>query len=498
MKKTLLRIFLGLLGLIVLIIAVFAILLVLPAPASPQVPEKTDALLIQNASVVDLEGDSIKRQSILIENGTILQVSHPDSMQSAAHAEVIDASGQYVIPGLWDMHAHLIPHFSPQLTLPLFLAGGVTNIRDLGGGPYDEKKKMDEAVRANTLVGPRIQAIGASTVYYMDTLSQVNSVIEGFEGQGPDFIKVYNAVLPEYFFPLMEEAQKKGIPVLGHKPRAINAIDISRAGFRSIEHARLFLFECYPGAEELRQAYYDRYTGKEVPGGALDRTENLRKMIDDHDEAMFSALVDTMIAYDTWFCPTHITRKMDAFADNEEYRNDPRLRYMHFLQRWGWNSDADGMVEGDPSPEGRKTYMDFYLKGLELTGKAHQSGLKILAGTDANDTYCFPGFSLHDELEELVRAGLSPAEALKTATIYPAEYFGLTDEYGSIEVGKTADLILLEDNPLDDITNTQKIKRVIFSGTDYSREDLDRILKSVDKAAGSWNIGAKFVWREMR
>ena len=140
------------------------------------------------------------------------------------------------------------------------------------------------------------------------------------------------------------------------------------------------------------------------------------------------------------------TRKMDAFADNKEYRNDKRLKYIPFMKKFEWKMDANGMIDRDPSPQGRKAFMDFYLKGLELTGKAHDAGVKILAGTDANDTYCFPGLGIHDELQELVKAGLTPMEALKTATVNPAAYFDLSTDYGSIAKGKIADMVLLDAN----------------------------------------------------
>ena len=204
-----------------------------------------------------------------------------------------------------------------------------------------------------------------------------------------------------------------------------------------------------------------------------------------------------MVEHGTWFCPTHTTRKMDAFADNEEYRSDPRLKYINLLQKLGWKFDADGMIDRAPTPAGRKAFMDFYLKGLELTGKAHRAGVKILAGTDANDTYCFPGLGIHDELQELVKAGLSPMEALKTATVNPAEYFGLSDDHGSIAAGQVADLVLLDANPLQDISNTAKIGLVVYGGNVYDRQTLDGLLSYVEENASSLSIACKLIYRNL-
>ena len=142
--------------------------------------------------------------------------------------------------------------------------------------------------------------------------------------------------------------------------------------------------------------------------------------------------------------------------------------------------------------------MDFYEKGLELTGKAHQAGVKILAGSDAHDTYCFPGFGLHDELQELVKAGLTPMEALKAATVNPAEYFELSADYGSVSVGKMADLVLLDANPLDDMANIGAIDSVIHGGILYTRADLDKALSYVESNASSLSIAAKIIWPNLR
>lgn len=409
----------------------------------------------------------------------------------------IDATGKFLIPGLWDMHAHLGTKMSPQLTLPLFIAGGVTNIRELGGVSLDYKRGIHQKILSGALIGPRLMGYASAFVASLDSRDQAVELVTDLIDSKPGFIKVYNQLLPEYYFSLIEEAKKQGITVLGHKPRAVSAIDGANAGHKSFEHARLFLFECYPGASQLRERYRARYSGEVSMGGRIIQTSDRREMIDNHSPDLFDELATVMVENGTWFVPTHITRKMDAFADNEAYRQDARLSYIQVLQRYKWNSDADGMIEQDPSPEGRKAFMDFYLKGLELTGKAHRAGVKILAGTDANDTYCFPGLGIHDELQELVKAGLTPIEALKTATLNPAEYFGVSADYGSIASGKVADLMLLDANPLENISNTAKIDKVIFNGNVYTRKELDNMLAYVAGNASSLSISCKLIWQEI-
>jgi imidazolonepropionase-like amidohydrolase len=159
--------------------------------------------------------------------------------------------------------------------------------------------------------------------------------------------------------------------------------------------------------------------------------------------------------------------------------------------RWQWLEDVDATVKRDPSPEARETYREFYRKGLELTGAAHRAGVKVLAGTD----YIVAGVDLHRELEQLVLAGLSPRDALLAATLAPAEYYRLSDSYGTVAAGKVADLLLLDGNPLEDIRNTQRIHAVVFNGNLYDRAALDEIRAHVERRARSWTIACKILWR---
>ncbi len=498
MKRILNRILLGAVIVFVILLIISFSLVTWPLPV-PLTPNHTSGpLAITNGSVVDPHtGALLSGQTIVILKGRIAKLASNDSLIIPENATQIDGSGKFLIPGLWDMHVHQGSKLAPQLTMPLFIASGVTNIRELGGFVGLElKKDWQKQILTGNLLGPRVMGQASFMVSGLSSEDEARDRANHIHGER-DFIKVLNPVLPDHYFPLIEEANKKGIPVLGHRPRAVRAVDAANAGHKSFEHARLFLFECYPGAPKLRERYRARYAGVDTMNGRIETTAMRREMIDNHDPGLFKELVDVMVQNNTWFCPTHITRKMDALADNEAYRNDARLKYINFGQRMWWKYDADGMIDRDPSPEGRKAFMDFYLKGLQLTGKAHRAGVKILAGSDANDTYCFPGFGIHDELQELVKAGLPPMEALRTATLNPAEYFGLLSNYGSIAAGKVADLVILDANPLKDISNTTKINTVIFNGDVYTREDLDHMLAYVERNASSFSILFKAGWEKL-
>lgn len=174
---------------------------------------------------------------------------------------------------------------------------------------------------------------------------------------------------------------------------------------------------------------------------------------------------------------------MDAFADDPAYRHDARMKYIPQAQQKAWLADADGMVAQDSSSVGRKSFMDFYRKGLKLTNDAYRAGVPVMLGTDAGDSFVFPGSSVHDELLELVKAGLSPAESLRAATLSGAAYLGRTADFGTVQAGRFADLVLLDANPLSDMANSQRIHAVVLNGRVLNRSALDSMLTSVELAA---------------
>ena len=219
--------------------------------------------------------------------------------------------------------------------------------------------------------------------------------------------------------------------------------------------------------------------------------EDRREMLATHDEVRAAEIFCAFVDNGTYYVPTHLTRWADAYADGPQVRDDTLLQFLHPLMRWQWLEDIDATVAEDPTPAARATYRAFYRKGLALTGAAHRAGVKVLVGTD----YVVPGADVHRELVQLVAAGLSPAEALRAATIEPARYVGRDGEYGSVAVGKVADLVLLGADPLVRIEHTQQIDAVVFGGRVYNRTALDGLRDVVRRRARSWAVGCKLVAR---
>lgn len=486
---------------LIVITALFAVGVLWPLDSVTPVRTKTP-LAIVDVAIVDVQtAKLLPEQTVIIDNGRILDVGRTADISVPAGALVVDGSDRFLMPALWDMHSHIYA-ISPLLDMPLHIAYGVTNVRDMQGCPQpgdpfiacaETKRQWTQEAVAGERVGPRIMASTSFMANGPSILDRIKGLPEFFGTATPeqarafvrhfadkvDSIKVYDRIPRDAYFALVDESRRLGLDVVGHRPHAISAIEAA-AHQKSIEHARFILHESFSGSNALREQ-----------AGTPQWHEDRRKMLDEHDPSRAAAIFAAMKREDTWYVPTHLTRWVDAYADDASVRNDPLLRYLHPLMKWQWLEDVDGTLAHDPSPEARATYREFYLKGLELTGMASRSGVNILVGTD----YLVAGADVHRELEQLVLAGLSPAEALYAATMAPAKYFEVEDQYGTLTEGKVADLILLNANPLEDIRHTQRIESVIFNGNFYDRYLLDRISDHVQQQARSWSVACKILWR---
>ncbi|HYH10616.1 MAG TPA: amidohydrolase family protein [Thermoanaerobaculia bacterium] len=480
-------------GVVLVVVLLFALGVLWPEEQLAA-PRTLGPLVIRDVAIVDVRaGAVVPSQSVLVEHGRIRAVG---TIGIPPHARVIDGRGRFLMPALWDMHTHVYA-VTPLLDLPLYIAYGVTNVRDLQGCPTpddpfaacaEDKRRWTAEALTGARIGPRIvastswmangpgmvQRLGDVPAYFdTATPEQARQFVRHF-APTVDAIKVYDRIPRAAYFALVDEAKRLGIDVVGHRPRSVSARE-AVAHQKSIEHARFLLQESFPG----------RYP---------QRSDDRRRMLDEHDPALAQEIFAAMVQHGTWYVPTHLTRWSDAYANDASVRNDPLLRYLHPLMKRQWLEDLDELIAEDPSPAARATDREFHRKGLELTGAAHRAGVKVLAGTD----YIVAGADLHRELLQLRAAGLSNADVLRSATLLPAQYFALDDRYGSIAQGYVADLLLLDANPLADVRNTQRIAGVVFDGHYYDRAALDAIARLVERRARSWTIGCKIVWRFLK
>jgi hypothetical protein len=503
------KVLLLLAGLVVVLVAVLAVLLNWPLPDMPR-PGVTGDFLVRNVAVVDvLDGRAIPRRDVVVRDGRIASISAGGPASPHAGLTVVDGTGKYLVPGLWDLHVHSFK-ISPQFTHPLLIASGVTGVREMWGcaGLPDgllacgnDIERWRAGLRERSLLAPRYIQRGSLAIdsplgvpaeapafFRARNTDEVRALVAHHAAGGVDVLKTYTNLPVATYQALAAEAPRHGLLLAGHLPVRVPLEMALAAGQRSIEHPRLFLFECYSGAAELR-AMPD-------PMGAYSRSADLQaRLVDAHDPARCAQLMAAMADSGTWWTPTLQVLRMSALAGNPAFRNDPSVRYVPYVIRAGlWDADADAWAKQASQAPGRNLQAELYQLAMDNVRQAHAAGVRIVAGTDAGDSYVFPGLGIHDELAELVRAGLSPADALRTATIEAARFTGQQRDHGSLEAGKMADMLLLDADPLADIANTGRIAGLFFNGHYLDRAALDELLAFAEDQAGSLRTNLHLLW----
>lgn len=332
-------------------------------------------------------------------------------------------------------------------------------------------------IPSSAIEGPNVMFDGSLEYINCSNSKQARQLVNYFQEQGWTLIKTYNNIPRESFFILMEEAKLAGIDVAGHKPVRVNTIQAANSGMKSLEHAQFLLWDSFTGSKELWES--DNRKRK-------DNTILRQRILDEHSTILLKENLESLKRNNTYYCPTYLTRKSDAFADNIEFReryNDinPIFRFLSF-------EDLDATIQEDTTILGRQVYKDFYGKGLEVT---NDYGVKILAGSDVPE---LPGTSLLDELQELSMAGFYNYDVLRAVTLTPSEYYSLDSKYGTVSNDKITDLILLFKNPIANITHLKNIDAVIRDGIYLNSDDLSSLQNKITSRNNSLLMSAKLIW----
>jgi Amidohydrolase family len=459
--------------------------------AEPVVPPR-GTMVFQHVTVIDVvNGSLLADRSVAVAGGRITAVGPASAVDTPAGATVIDSTGQYMIPGLWDMHVHFVFRSYGAL----FVANGVTGVRVMWGNPlgvyhstWRTQFSQGKAVGPRMMIGSNI-VDGPNPIWPGSLV--VHNAAEGREAvaaakrAGADFVKVYELIPTDAYRAIAAECKAQGIPFAGHVPQRITALEASDAGQRSIEHLGGIRTGCSTREDDLieeRQKALDKSSGVGTLRAVAERQADVIR--DTYSEAKAQALFARFKKNGTWQCPTLTVLRAIAWLDDPAFINDPRLKYVLPFVRASWDPKRDFRFKSlTPAAfaQAKKNFEQNYV----LVAALNKAGVGLLAGTDEMNPYCFPGFGLHDELGLLVKAGLTPLEALRTATINPARYFGKVESQGTVEAGKDADLVLLDANPLDDIHNTTKIRAVVADGRLFDRTALDRILADSEQPSAA-------------
>jgi cytosine/adenosine deaminase-related metal-dependent hydrolase len=446
-----------------------------------------ETIAITHVSVIDVVSGATHADNTVMLTGKRISYAGPaDAATIPPGATVIDGRGKFLIPGLWDMHVHGFVHLFSEFAGPLMIANGVTGARDMGYH-VDTTLRWKAAIAAGSEIGPRLVAgvrvdgpiNKVSFVAHVETeedgVRAVDTLARKKDGSSrADFIKTYSWIPRAAYFGIVREAKKLGVPFAGHVPYSVSVVEASDAGQRSIEHEDDLLRACTSKDSLLRARFADTSTIRAY-GGLGQLRAQAAIIRNSYDSARCKTVIATLARNHTWVTPTLVVYQPYVRAFDSAGTHPEWAKYVPGLVQGGWLRKSEVTTPADSIV--MRSYFSF-----DRTLDLKNAGVKLLAGTDAPQPFVFPGFSLHEELELLVRAGLTPLEALRAATYNPADYFGALDSLGTVTQGKVADLVLLDADPLADIRNTRRISVVIANGRLFDRAARVQLLNGVETA----------------
>ena len=382
-------------------------------------------LVIRNVTVIDCTGAKPESaMTVVVRNGRIAELGKTALVKLPNGVRIIDGSGKFLIPGLWDMHGHLTDAGEGALTQ--LIENGVTGVRDMGGDLALVQRWRREIERG-TRIGPHIVAAGpmldgpTKSQWHVvaNNEAEARAFVRSIKQRGADFLKIHTNLSRPAFYAAVDEAKKLGMPVAVHLPQALSSADASDAGVSSLEHVEMLV------QSALRDQ--DSATKK------LGVTERFNTALDALSGDGAAALWARLVKNNTYYVPTMVAYERGFVL---------------------WYNKPQAMMIRRP----------IHWKQMDIVGAMHKAGVKVMTGSDFSDWALIPGVDLHNELTLLAETGFSPMEALQAATTLPAQYLGKTADFGTVEVGKIADLVLLDADPMEDISQTRKIRAVILGG----------------------------------
>lgn len=428
----------------VALLAIVALLAAMLSCASGPRP----TLIIRDVTVIDVEaGKAVPHQTVYVSDARITAVLAAGA-RIPSDVPTIDGAGKFLIPGLWDMHVHALWDSAvAEVSLPQFVAHGVLGVRDMGG----RLEVLARAQAGTSGPAPRIVAAGLvvdgpepvdpDISLAVGTPEEARRAVDSLAAAGVDFIKVYTLLPHDAYLAVLERAKQLGLPVAGHVPVEVTPEEAARAGQRSVEHLR----------DEIEPFCI---------GG---------------DSAACDSLLDLFRERGVWQTPTLVVLRAKTTPQPDTLGDDARLGLVAPVMRDLW---MKMLADKRSRPGYWRGKQERFRGERALVRRMRDRGVALLAGSDAGAYFTYPGSGLHDELELLVESGLTPAEALRSATLEPARYLGAADSLGSVAPGRVADLVLLDGDPLADVGNTRRIQAVIQAGRLWTRPALEGLARA--------------------
>jgi imidazolonepropionase-like amidohydrolase len=428
-------------------------------------PSEPPALVINHIAIIDTRtGKLLENQAVVIQEGRIVSIEPAKTALGGRGSTLVDGRGKYLIPGLWDCHIHL--SWTTDSALPLLTALGITEVRDLGG-KLTQIEEWRARIADGTVAGPHIMRVGPilngksfnAYQFVPGSTEATRGAVRLLTFLGMDEIKVHRRMPSDWYYAALDESKKQHIRLVGHIPTEVTPAEASQAGQYMIEHTET-LFE---------GTFSAKLSDAQLPGAIHTW------LATEEPDKLFAEFVKN----GTWVDPTVAGYLEVADMFDPKISPDPRYRYVAASQRKKWEEQQK---QHPMSAEEVRSTHEHMNELVEVTARMYKDHVRMVAGTDAAGPRLV-GFSLHRELATFVREGMTPLEALQTATLNPAIAFERIADMGTVETGKVADLVLLDANPLVNIENTQRINAVIEDGKLYRRSDLDKLLSKAERLA---------------
>jgi imidazolonepropionase-like amidohydrolase len=458
--------------------------------APPTMPRESRPVAITRVTVIDVErGQRLPEQTVLTEGNRITALAPAAAVRLPNDARIVDGRGRFLIPGLWDMHAHAVHRW--EVAAPLYLANGVLGLREMATAlPLGTIVAHRGAVSAGQIAGPRyvspgpllagrdLQLSPPAPLVIVTTADEARRAVDSLARAGADFLKLHSFLSREVFFAIAREARSRGLPFAAHLTNVVSVAEASDSGTRSLEHLRGLEGACSADEEGYLRAQRAAHEA-----GAPDRDtsragrEAYLRAINSYSPDKCRALGVLLARNGTWLTPT-LVGSTRFRVPRDSLLRDPRLRYVPAVVAGNWRR---GLAEAVAD----SGWVQWQRLRANIVPELEAAGVGLLVGTDANyrQIGVYFGFSVHDEMARFVDAGVTPFAALRAATLNPARYLNATDSLGAVVVGKVADLVLLDADPLVDIGNTRRIHAVLANGRLFDRGALDSLLAAGARAA---------------
>lgn len=438
--------------------------------------------VLKGGNIINLEDGTIEKGDLFIQDGKIAFISKESTSNNHMAKDIVDAKNKFILPGFWDNHVHFRGGDSlieaNKRFLGLFIANGITTVRDAGGDLTSAVMSWKAEIEKGNLTGPTIFTSGpkidgpdATWAGSLEVENQkdINKALDSLESIPTDFVKIYDSKISgENYINTIKTAEQRGLITSGHMPFTVTLNDAVDAGIDAVEHLYYIMKGCSSNEAEITQ---------KLQNGELGFWGATPLLQDSYSDSVAQNTFNQLKSKNVFVVPTLYIGHTLSYLDETDHTLDSYLKYMSSGIQKTYEGRINSAKRASEKAIADRKALDTFFGELALT--LNQNGVSLLAGSDSGafNSYTYPGVSLHKEMEAMVNAGISPLDALKASAYNGSKFLKKTENYGNLEPGKLADIVVLNQNPLEHIQNTQDIFMVIKNGKIHTKETLNQILK---------------------